>query len=100
MTALPSMREPRTPRCVQSLLPTRLLEPSPACVKTSSAKNVSVVSDTNIYSQGNYLVSLIEGDGIGPEIAVSVKDIFAAAKVRIYLPPSTQRNSLRRSVIN
>lgn len=32
--------------------------------------------------QGNYLVSLIEGDGIGPEIAVSVKDIFAAAKVR------------------
>jgi isocitrate/isopropylmalate dehydrogenase len=26
---------------------------------------------------------LIEGDGIGPEIAVSVKEIFAAAKVRI-----------------
>jgi isocitrate/isopropylmalate dehydrogenase len=25
---------------------------------------------------------LIEGDGIGPEIAQSVKDIFAAAKVR------------------
>lgn len=25
---------------------------------------------------------MIEGDGIGPEIAVSVKDIFAAAKVR------------------
>jgi isocitrate/isopropylmalate dehydrogenase len=24
---------------------------------------------------------LIEGDGIGPEIAVAVKDIFAAAKV-------------------
>ena len=34
-----------------------------------------------VISQGNYLVSLIEGDGIGPEIAVSVKDIFAAAKV-------------------
>ncbi|KAF5133392.1 Isocitrate dehydrogenase [NAD] subunit 2, mitochondrial [Metarhizium anisopliae] len=33
--------------------------------------------------QGNYLVSLIEGDGIGPEIAVSVKDIFAAAKTPI-----------------
>ena len=31
--------------------------------------------------QGNYTVSLIEGDGIGPEIAVAVKDIFAAAKV-------------------
>ena len=25
---------------------------------------------------------MIEGDGIGPEIAQSVKDIFAAAKVR------------------
>ena len=31
--------------------------------------------------QGLYTVSLIEGDGIGPEIAQSVKDIFAAAKV-------------------
>lgn len=27
---------------------------------------------------------MIEGDGIGPEIAQSVKDIFAAAKVRVY----------------
>jgi isocitrate dehydrogenase (NAD+) len=33
-------------------------------------------------ANGNYPVSLIEGDGIGPEIAVAVKDIFAAAKVR------------------
>lgn len=32
-------------------------------------------------SQGNYTVTLIEGDGIGPEISQSVKDIFAAAKV-------------------
>lgn len=31
--------------------------------------------------QGKYNVSFIEGDGIGPEIAQSVKDIFAAAKV-------------------
>jgi isocitrate dehydrogenase len=31
--------------------------------------------------QGNYTVTLIEGDGIGPEISQSVKDIFAAAKV-------------------
>jgi isocitrate/isopropylmalate dehydrogenase len=28
-------------------------------------------------------VSLIEGDGIGPEISQAVKDIFEAAKVRI-----------------
>lgn len=27
------------------------------------------------------MVSLIEGDGIGPEISQSVKDIFEAAKV-------------------
>lgn len=32
--------------------------------------------------QGNYMVTLIEGDGIGPEISQSVKDIFTAAKVR------------------
>lgn len=31
------------------------------------------------------MVTLIEGDGIGPEIAQSVKDIFTAAKVRYIL---------------
>ena len=30
---------------------------------------------------GRYLVTLIPGDGIGQEIAQSVKQIFAAAKV-------------------
>ncbi|KAJ6789283.1 hypothetical protein PWT90_02149 [Aphanocladium album] len=38
-------------------------------------------------AQGNYLVSLIEGDGIGPEIAESVKDIFSAAKIPIAWEP-------------
>lgn len=38
-------------------------------------------------SQGNYTVTLIEGDGIGPEISQSVKDIFAAAKVNTDHPP-------------
>ena len=33
--------------------------------------------------QGNYTVTIIEGDGIGPEISQSVKDIFRAAKVPI-----------------
>lgn len=33
------------------------------------------------------MVTLIEGDGIGPEISQSVKDIFAAAKVTRPLPP-------------
>lgn len=32
---------------------------------------------------GKYTVSFIEGDGVGPEISKSVKDIFAAAKVPI-----------------
>jgi isocitrate/isopropylmalate dehydrogenase len=35
-----------------------------------------------MFIKGLYTVSLIEGDGIGPEISQSVKDIFAAAKVR------------------
>ncbi|KAK4042845.1 hypothetical protein C8A01DRAFT_33095 [Parachaetomium inaequale] len=38
-------------------------------------------------AQGRYTVSLIEGDGIGPEIAVAVKDIFAAAKTPINWEP-------------
>ncbi|KAL7962957.1 hypothetical protein V8C34DRAFT_268802 [Trichoderma compactum] len=38
-------------------------------------------------SNGNFLVSLIEGDGIGPEIAQSVKDIFSAAKTPIAWEP-------------
>lgn len=38
-------------------------------------------------SNGLYAVSLIEGDGIGPEISQSVKDIFAAAKAPIKWEP-------------
>lgn len=34
-------------------------------------------------SNGNYTVTFIEGDGIGPEISKSVKDIFSAAKTPI-----------------
>ncbi|MCJ1328962.1 NAD-dependent isocitrate dehydrogenase [Thelotrema lepadinum] len=36
---------------------------------------------------GNYTVTLIEGDGIGPEISQSVKDIFRAAKAPIDWEP-------------
>ncbi|MCJ1313911.1 NAD-dependent isocitrate dehydrogenase [Agyrium rufum] len=38
-------------------------------------------------SDGLYTVTLIEGDGIGPEISQSVKDIFAAAKAPIKWEP-------------
>lgn len=44
--------------------------------------------------QGKYTVTLIEGDGIGPEISQSVKDIFAAAQVS---PEHAPRAGLRRS---
>lgn len=40
--------------------------------------------------KGNYTVTLIPGDGIGPEIANSVKDIFKAAKVG-WLPSFMRR---------
>ncbi|TKA73789.1 Isocitrate dehydrogenase [NAD] subunit 2, mitochondrial [Cryomyces minteri] len=38
-------------------------------------------------NDGKYTVTLIEGDGIGPEISQSVKDIFAAAKAPIKWEP-------------
>jgi isocitrate dehydrogenase (NAD+) len=37
-------------------------------------------------SDGKYTVTLIEGDGIGPEISQSVKDIFSAANVTLPFP--------------
>ena len=47
-----------------------------------------------LLNQGNYTVSIIEGDGIGPEISQAVKDIFAAAKV---CPENHSLNRTRRS---
>ena len=38
-------------------------------------------------SDGKYTVTLIEGDGIGPEISQAVKDIYAAADVPIHWEP-------------
>lgn len=38
-------------------------------------------------SDGKFTVSLIEGDGIGPEISQSVKDIYSAADVPIKWEP-------------
>ncbi|RCK66594.1 Isocitrate dehydrogenase [NAD] subunit 2, mitochondrial [Candida viswanathii] len=38
-------------------------------------------------SDGKYTVTLIEGDGIGPEISQAVKDIYAAAEVPINWEP-------------
>ncbi|RYP41793.1 hypothetical protein DL767_000809 [Monosporascus sp. MG133] len=38
-------------------------------------------------ASGNYPVSIIEGDGIGPEISQAVKNIFAAAKTPVSWEP-------------
>ncbi|KAI0158785.1 isocitrate dehydrogenase subunit 2 [Pestalotiopsis sp. NC0098] len=38
-------------------------------------------------ASGNYPVSIIEGDGIGPEISQAVKDIFSAAKAPVSWEP-------------
>ncbi|ODQ53328.1 hypothetical protein SAICODRAFT_91783 [Saitoella complicata NRRL Y-17804] len=53
---------------------------------------VSTAGATGAFSgkkngNGNFTVSLIEGDGIGPEISESVKDIFKAAHVPIEWEP-------------
>jgi isocitrate dehydrogenase (NAD+) len=50
--------------------------------KTSKGDKVAKFKGTK-GSDGKYSVTLIEGDGIGPEIAQSVKDIYTAAGVPI-----------------
>lgn len=45
-------------------------------------------------SNGNYVVPVIEGDGIGPEISEAVQQIFAAAKVPIEWIPVDMTPSL------
>ncbi|KAI9365605.1 isocitrate dehydrogenase, NAD-dependent [Pilaira anomala] len=59
-------------------------------IKSNSVRSITTAtpSITQAFSaskneNGNYLVTLIPGDGIGPEISRSVKQIFAAAKTPI-----------------
>lgn len=78
VSASPSTRAQRTPRCARSSPLARRRVDRGHSVAASHARG-------SLLAQGNYLVSLIEGDGIGPEISQSVKDIFAAAKVRLRL---------------
>lgn len=49
----------------------------------SGSRFLASASGEGIYRNGNRVVTLIPGDGIGPEISASVKKIFAAAKVPI-----------------
>ncbi|KAI8884190.1 isocitrate dehydrogenase, NAD-dependent [Backusella circina FSU 941] len=50
---------------------------------TTAAPSITQAFNAQKNANGNYLVTLIPGDGIGPEISRSVKDIFAAAKTPI-----------------
>ncbi|KAI7878139.1 isocitrate dehydrogenase, NAD-dependent [Lichtheimia hyalospora FSU 10163] len=50
---------------------------------TTAAPSVTQTFNGQKKENGNYTVTLIPGDGIGPEIAESVKRIFAAAKAPI-----------------
>ncbi|KAI7899946.1 isocitrate dehydrogenase, NAD-dependent [Cokeromyces recurvatus] len=50
---------------------------------TTATPTITQAFNAQKNSNGNYLVTLIPGDGIGPEISRSVKDIFAAAKTPI-----------------
>ncbi|KAI8346892.1 isocitrate dehydrogenase, NAD-dependent [Choanephora cucurbitarum] len=50
---------------------------------TTATPSITQAFNAQKNSNGNYLVTLIPGDGIGPEISRSVKDIFAAAKTPI-----------------
>jgi len=62
--------------------------PAARCYATEAEPKKSVSSENKVFtgvknSRGNYIVSYVRGDGIGPEIAKGVEDIFAAAKVPI-----------------
>ncbi|KAG2201259.1 hypothetical protein INT47_006762 [Mucor saturninus] len=50
---------------------------------TTATPSITQAFNAPKNENGNYLVTLIPGDGIGPEISRSVKKIFAAAKTPI-----------------
>ncbi|KAI9031948.1 isocitrate dehydrogenase, NAD-dependent [Phycomyces nitens] len=50
---------------------------------TTATPSITQAFNAQKNANGNYLVTMIPGDGIGPEISRSVKEIFAAAKAPI-----------------
>ncbi|KAJ4270404.1 NAD-dependent isocitrate dehydrogenase [Fusarium torreyae] len=81
-----AIRALRTPASRQALRATPRAAIFASRYYSTSGDRVAKYNGTKD-AKGNYLVSLIEGDGIGPEIAQSVKDIFAAAKTPIAWEP-------------
>ncbi|EOD47269.1 putative isocitrate nad-dependent protein [Neofusicoccum parvum UCRNP2] len=68
----------------------RQARPAPRWAPVVAARAYSAASEDRVAkfkgtkgNDGKYTVTLIEGDGIGPEIAQSVKDIYSAANVPI-----------------
>ncbi|KAK6828096.1 hypothetical protein PG987_011437 [Apiospora arundinis] len=94
MLAIRSVSAPMRRQCVRA---------APRAAATLSFQNRRFYSDKVAKfngqkdASGNFPVSIIEGDGIGPEISQAVKDIFAAAKVYHHSPAtieSIERNKV------
>ncbi|KAF5987848.1 isocitrate dehydrogenase subunit 2, mitochondrial [Fusarium bulbicola] len=84
MLAIRALRTPASRQALRAATPRAAIFYN-RCYSTSGERvaKYNGTKDAN----GNFLVSLIEGDGIGPEISQSVKDIFAAAKTPISWEP-------------
>ncbi|KAK7956264.1 NAD-dependent isocitrate dehydrogenase [Apiospora aurea] len=84
MLAIRSVSAPMRRQCVRA---------APRVAATLSFQNRRFYSDKVAKftgqkdASGNFPVSIIEGDGIGPEISQAVKDIFAAAKAPVSWEP-------------
>ncbi|RAL66302.1 hypothetical protein DID88_005972 [Monilinia fructigena] len=83
MLAIRSFGAPARRQCVQ--VSSRAWKPAAVQARRQYATEKGKIAQFHGQkgSDGLYTVSLIEGDGIGPEISQSVKDIFEAAKAPI-----------------
>jgi len=73
--------------CIAGIRPILRPLPAPAHQSRKYAGHKIAAFKGKKDSKGNYTVTLIEGDGIGPEIAQSIKDIFKAAQTPIIWEP-------------
>merc|ERR1711939_199494 len=87
MLAVRSFAAPARRQCLQASRRAWVPTSVHACRQYATGKDPVAKFTGQKGSDGLYTVSLIEGDGIGPEIAQSVKDIFAAAKTPIKWEP-------------
>ncbi|CAO1634657.1 unnamed protein product [Sympodiomycopsis kandeliae] len=89
MIAVPSLRSAAAATTARSSLRSMAAAPSSTFAMTKRAYAMPQTSaPTSAYAKkpekdGKYLVTLVPGDGIGPEVAQSVKDIYDAASVPI-----------------